>query len=119
MRFAALQGVAIGWWNSALNGSTLIQLHQDWKRGNALWNALLAGRETNMMAIACIASTFVVADGPLLQRASSVVPASIPDTPIPLKVTMVPEIPRDFVHGCPGTCHLKMKVSQEEIYPAE
>lgn len=33
MRYAAIQGVVIAWWNRASSGSTLAKLHWDWRAG--------------------------------------------------------------------------------------
>lgn len=33
VRYAAIQGVVIAWWNRALKGSTLAKLHWDWRAG--------------------------------------------------------------------------------------
>lgn len=35
MRYAALQGVVIAWWLRAIRGSTLAQLHSDWRSGSS------------------------------------------------------------------------------------
>ncbi len=53
---------------------------------------MTAGGNTNILAIACLCATFVAIDGPLLQRASSVLPR-VPDDPIPLAVSICPELP--------------------------
>jgi hypothetical protein len=73
MRYACLQGVVITWWNRALRGSTIRRLHYDWRAGTTLRGALLSGRHMGLLGVACIASTFVAVDGPLLQRASTVI----------------------------------------------
>lgn len=49
-----------------------------------------------MLAVTCILSTLVAADGPLLQRASRVVAATIPNTPVTLHAMLSPEIPNGF-----------------------
>lgn len=33
MRYAAVQGVAIAWWSKALHGSSVRELHYDWRAG--------------------------------------------------------------------------------------
>jgi len=59
-----VQGVCIVWWRRALrkDGSTLAQLHYDWRSGTTLLGALTAGRHTGLLALACIFSTLVVID---------------------------------------------------------
>lgn len=89
---AALQGAMIAWWLRAMHGTTLEQLHFDWSMGQNIWDALIAGRRINMIAIACICGTIAAIDAPLLQRASSVVSRS-PNTEVMLDVNLVPQIP--------------------------
>lgn len=50
------------------------------------------GRRFNVLALACICTTFVAIDGPLLQRASSV-RSQTSDSPISLAVSISPEVP--------------------------
>ena len=57
---------------------------------------MTAGKATNLPGIACIASTTVAVEGPLLQRASRVVSVPITNTFIPLNVTLTPELPAGF-----------------------
>lgn len=96
IRYACVQGVVICWWYRAFKGSTLSRLHYDWRSGTTLRGALTAGRHTGLLALACLFSTLVVIDGPLLQRSSSVVSTPIIDHAVNLNVTMVPEIPRGY-----------------------
>ena len=96
MRYACIQGVVIAWWVRALRGSTIAKLHHDWRSGTTLRGAITAGRNIGLLGVATVFSTLVVIDGPLLQRASSVVPARITDHPVPLDVTMAPEVPTDY-----------------------
>ena len=78
-----------------MRGSTLAKLHWDWRAGTTLRGALTSGRHIGLLGLACIASTFVVIDGPLLQRASTVIPAPV-DKPIPLNISMAPQVPRGY-----------------------
>lgn len=55
-----------------------------------------------LLGLACIFSTIVVIDGPLLQRSSTVVTASLSGQPLPLNITMAPELPRGYT-GVWGT----------------
>ncbi|KAK5172819.1 uncharacterized protein LTR77_002939 [Saxophila tyrrhenica] len=92
LAFAAVQGTVISWWRSAIRGTSLGQLHRDWGMGLHVYKALAAGRHTNILAFACILATFVAIDGPLLQRATSVVSVT-PQQPVPLTVALAPELP--------------------------
>ena len=55
----------------------------------------MAGRHFNILALASISATFVAIDGPLLQRASSV-DLRVPNQPVPLSVSLTPELPAYF-----------------------
>ncbi|KAL9094281.1 MAG: hypothetical protein Q9165_003421 [Trypethelium subeluteriae] len=95
MRFAAVQGCMIVWWTHAMRGTTFAQLHQDWKMSIGAVGALTAGRYTNFIAVASLCATFVIVDGPLLQRASSVI-SKTPAEPVSLHTLLSPEIPAYF-----------------------
>ncbi|KAF2483167.1 hypothetical protein BDY17DRAFT_142652 [Neohortaea acidophila] len=98
MRYAAIQGVFIAWWRSASKGSTLARLETSWRSGFMLRGAITAGRRMGLLGFACICSTIVVVDGPLIQRASGVIP--VPSSAmVPLNVTMTPEIPHSATGG--------------------
>ena len=88
-----MQGVVIAWWVRARRGSTLTKLHHDWRSGTTLRGALTAGRHMGLLGLACILSTLVVIDGPLLQRSSTVREGPVASDPIPLNVTMAQELP--------------------------
>lgn len=60
--------------------------------GQNIWDALIAGRRMNMIAIACICGTMAAIDAPLLQRASSVV-ATSPNINMNITVNLVPQLP--------------------------
>lgn len=96
MRYACVQGVVIAWWTRALRGSTLSQLHWDWRSGHTLIGALTSGRQMGLIGLACILSTLVAIDGPLLQRATHVVSAPIVGQTVRLNVTMAAEIPQYY-----------------------
>jgi hypothetical protein len=55
----------------------------------------LLHRHVGILGLACVASTLVIVDGPLIQRASTVIPATL-TSPVTLNVTIAPEIPHDF-----------------------
>lgn len=60
--------------------------------------ALFAGRQFNALALACLCATFVAIDGPLLQRASTV-NLIVPNTSVPLQVSISPEVPSYWTGG--------------------
>ncbi|KAK5168607.1 uncharacterized protein LTR77_005916 [Saxophila tyrrhenica] len=92
LQFATIQGTVVTFWLKAIKGTTLGQLHRDWGFGLYTYKALTAGRHFNLLAFACIAATFVVMDGPLLQRASTVHLSTVDHT-FNLSVSITPEIP--------------------------
>lgn len=49
-----------------------------------------------LLGLACIFSTLVVIDGPLLQRASIVITVPLTNQTVPLTISMAPEIPNGF-----------------------
>lgn len=51
------------------------------------------------LGMASIFSTLVAIDGPLLQRASTVISVPRVDVPVPLNVSIAPEIPTNFTGG--------------------
>lgn len=99
MRYATIQGVAIAWWLRASRGSTIARLHADHRSGTSIRGALVSGRHMGLLGLACIFSTLVAIDGPLLQKASKVVPASIVGQTIALKINMAEELPNGFSGG--------------------
>lgn len=96
IRYAAIQGVVIAWWRRAsVNSSTVSRLHHDWRSGTTLVGALTAGRHTGFLGLACICASLTIIDGPLLQRASTVVSAPVSGTPLPLNITVEPTLQLD------------------------
>jgi hypothetical protein len=57
-----------------------------------------SGTHVGWLGLACISSTLVFVDGPLIQRASTTSLVPIHQI-IPLNITMAPEIVR--IRGCP------------------
>ena len=49
-----------------------------------------------LFGVACIFSTLVTIDGPLLQRATRAAPAAISGQTVSLNVTIAPEIPQYY-----------------------
>lgn len=72
LRFAAFQGLAIAWWTQATRGSTLAQMHRSWRAGMTAGGALIAGRNMGLIGLACLCSTLVAVDGPLLQKGTTI-----------------------------------------------
>jgi hypothetical protein len=70
--FAVVQGTVVTFWLRALKGTTIAQLHRDWSYGLHVYKAICAGRNFSLVALACIFSTLVIIDGPLLQVSRSV-----------------------------------------------
>lgn len=99
IRYATIQGVVIAWWTRASRGSTLSQLHNDYRAGTTLRGALTSGRHMGLLGIACIFSTFVAIDGPFLQKATQVVLSPIIDEYVPLNITMAQQAPTGFSGG--------------------
>ena len=98
LRFASFQGVIIAWWCRASRGTTLRQLHRDWRAGMTILGALSNARNMGFIGLACILSTLVAIDGPLLQKATNVVSAPIGET-MSLNVSLAPEVPTGFTGG--------------------
>lgn len=65
MRYACIQGVAITWWIRATRGSTVSELHWNWKAGTGIFGAIASGRKMGAIGLACVFSTLVVIDGPV------------------------------------------------------
>ena len=99
LRFAAFQGFVVAWWFNASRGTTVRQLQNGWRSGTTFFGAFVAGRHMGLIGMACIFSTIVAIDGPLLQKATRVVNARITDHPLKLNVSMSPEIPRGYSGG--------------------
>jgi Protein of unknown function (DUF3176) len=92
LRFAFNQGVKISWWYNALNGASVGHLHRQWLYGDTFWSALFSGQHFNLVALASVATTLVVIDQPLIQRASTVVPFQF-QHPVQVIAQIAPEIP--------------------------
>ncbi|OQV01136.1 hypothetical protein CLAIMM_06543 [Cladophialophora immunda] len=73
---AAGQGFAIYWWRRAVRGTTVKQLHQQWyfsSSGLAFW---CHPRYYSLAALVALATKISIADGILLQKATSLVVGS-------------------------------------------
>ena len=92
LAFAAVQVTVATFWPRALGETTLAQLHRDWAYRFHVYQAILLDRHKSMLVVACVSATFVAVDGPILQRASTVVLA-IPNENVTLTMSITPELP--------------------------
>ncbi|KAE8444208.1 hypothetical protein EG329_000805 [Mollisiaceae sp. DMI_Dod_QoI] len=95
LRFAFHEGNKIAWWYTAIRGGTLRDLHARWESGDGFWGALGAGRNFNIVSLASLAATFIVIDQPLIQRASTIVPATLTSL-TNVTASIAPEIPYGY-----------------------
>ncbi|KAF2143181.1 uncharacterized protein K452DRAFT_215651, partial [Aplosporella prunicola CBS 121167] len=97
LRYALAESLTLFWWNKALSGdSSLKDLHLSWAYASSFQRSLFSGRRFNTIALACIITTLVTFDGPLLQRSSSVATRSIvQDMTFDAPVTFDP-LPRGY-----------------------
>ncbi|KAK8197963.1 hypothetical protein IWZ00DRAFT_144170 [Phyllosticta capitalensis] len=96
LRFALAKAVSVTWWQRALEGTTLNDLHQAWAFGSSLQASLFAGRNFNLVALASIISSIIIIDGPLLQQASSVVTRNHTQTTLATAALSTDYIPSGF-----------------------
>ncbi|KAK2789929.1 hypothetical protein FQN53_000982 [Emmonsiellopsis sp. PD_33] len=66
-------GVEIAWWRTALGGASMDDLHHRWLFASSIWSALASVRRLNHVTIASFFAGLAIIDGPLLQRATSIV----------------------------------------------
>lgn len=112
LQFALAEGVTVSWWYRALRGGTLGDLHRSWSfgtydqrvlysvplanprffAGKSVWAVLTAGRYFNKVALASIVVSVAVVDGPLLQRASTIVSKDITSS-ITVHASIAPQLP--------------------------
>ena len=98
VRIASYQGIIVAWWYKALRGSTLADLHWDWHAGTTFRGALssmVSTKRIGLLAVACIATSLSILDGPLTQRSSTVATATLTSI-VPLHVSLAPEVPHEF-----------------------
>jgi len=72
LNYAMSEGCIIAWWSKALEGGDVNDLHRYWSYGTSLGAAALSGRSFNKVALACLLTSSLAINGPLLQRASTV-----------------------------------------------
>jgi len=94
-------GVTISWWRKALGTDTeLGDLHRYWNFGTSPVAALLSGRKFNFIALACLLVAITPANGPLLQRSSSVA-VQVTSEPVTMQIAAAPIIqsPTGYLSG--------------------
>ncbi|KAI9808889.1 MAG: hypothetical protein M1827_007164 [Pycnora praestabilis] len=96
--FALQEGVRIAWWRKALKGGTINDLHRQWDFGHSLFASVFAGTHFNVVALASIAATLIVVDGPLFQRASTVVNQNV-TTSVSLSAQVAQTFPTEYYTG--------------------
>ena len=72
LNYAMSEGCIIAWWLKALEGGEVNDLHRYWSYGTSAGAAMLSGRSFNKVALACLLTSSLAINGPLLQRASTV-----------------------------------------------
>ena len=94
--FAYAQAAVIAWWYRASKGASISALEHQWEASFRLTHALLPGKGTSFAArIATILVTLMILDGPLLQKASSVILGTHTGT-VSLDFALAPEVPTGF-----------------------
>lgn len=114
LRFAFHEGNKIAWWYKAIQGGTLRDLHNRWESGDGFWGALGAGRHFNLVSLASLATTFIVIDQPLIQRASTIVPAQFSRT-TNVTAIIAPEIPYGYTGAQYGRGSYQQVMTQPMI----
>ena len=92
IHFALAQAAPLAWWYYASRGSTLHQLQAHWEASQGFFRACMNARHARLIAVATIGSVLVAVDGPLLQKASSVM-SKTQTRPTTLQILLTPELP--------------------------
>jgi len=97
MRFAYAQAVVVAWWYLASKGATIRALEDQWNASVSVFHALLPskGSKSLFVRMATVFVTLMIVDGPLLQKASSVVVATQSEM-VKLDFALAPELPFGF-----------------------
>ncbi|MCJ1434999.1 hypothetical protein MMC27_004369 [Xylographa pallens] len=114
LQLAFANGVTISWWYKALQGGTISDLHHYWSFGtllcaltrvanltctsavgNGFISIFTAGRSFNKIAFAAVCVALAVIDGPLLQRASTIISRDV-TVPITLNVSIAQQLPKGY-----------------------
>ena len=91
LALARAQAIPVSWWYRASRGASVRALESHWHTTNTLGGAFLYGK-LSLLTAACIATSFVIIDGPLLQKASTVKLATITND-VTLHLDLRPELP--------------------------
>ena len=97
-RYAFVEGASTAWWVRAQRGTTLQTLHSFWKPIQSVFPLFTSGRHMTTTAVASFCVLLLLLDGPLLQRASSVVIAPQQAS----ENLTIPVSPQPFVEGLTG-----------------
>ncbi|KAH9845146.1 hypothetical protein Tdes44962_MAKER06790 [Teratosphaeria destructans] len=89
------QAVIIAWWYRASRGATILALEKQWEASTGLFSPLYHIKHPNLVVVATLLVWSMIADGPMLQRAASVVSATQWKM-LPFNVTLTPELPTGF-----------------------
>ena len=95
LHLARSQAIPVSWWYQASRGGSIRVLERQWEVSQSLVRALLHSRHMSLLTIACIATSFVIIDGPLLQRASTVVTTTTTNNAT-LHLVLPPELPKGY-----------------------
>ena len=102
LTYALFEGVSVSWWCKALkDGTSAADLHRIWDYGTSFIAALLCGRHVNLIAVASLLVALSPINGPLLQRATTLGPASV-DTTQELHVNVAKLVPQGFTGVATG-----------------
>jgi len=94
--FAYAQAVVVAWWYRASKGATIRSLQRQWEASFSLIYAMLPSKGTSLaIRLATILVALMIVDGPLLQKASSVITATQTET-VTMNLTLAPELPTGF-----------------------
>lgn len=115
IRLAFTTALPMWWWRNAMRGATVKSLHQNWNVGDSLWQTLVNWKRFGYAPAACIATTLLLLDGPLIQRALTV-RETVPTQSFDITLHLAPELPT----GAGGIVHPNgnwdASVSESEIF---
>ncbi|KAK3725481.1 hypothetical protein LTR37_000451 [Vermiconidia calcicola] len=92
---AYTEATPVSWWYSISRGRSIRSLERQWQVTRSLLQAIAHIRHISLLHLACVAIAFVVIDGPLLQRASTVVRATQASN-VTIDLNLLPELPTGF-----------------------
>ncbi|KAK5174160.1 uncharacterized protein LTR77_001240 [Saxophila tyrrhenica] len=94
-RFAQAQAVPVAWWYSAIEGTSMRHLENQWLASQSVISAVSKFPDAPWISLASIFTTLTIVDGVLLQRASTIV-TTTQVKPATLQFQLLPQLPRDF-----------------------